>query len=153
MKYSEAKQGRIFIIRLEDGEILHEAIEAFAEAEHIRAATLIVLGGADSGSRLVVGPRDGRARPVVPMVQELADVHEIVGTGTLFPDEEGKPILHLHVAGGREESTITGCVRTGVKTWQVIEAILFELLDTSAWRKLEPDLGFKLLDPGGMVVV
>ena len=49
MKYSEAKQGRIFIIRLEDGEILHETIEAFAAAKKIRAAALIVLGGADSG--------------------------------------------------------------------------------------------------------
>ena len=27
MKYSEAKPGRIFIIRLEDGEIIHEEIE------------------------------------------------------------------------------------------------------------------------------
>ena len=148
MKFSEARQGRVFIIRLEDGEILHETIEAFAEAKKIRAAALIVLGGADSGSRLVVGPQDGRARPIIPMVHELADVHEIVGTGTLFPDEAGIPILHMHVAAGREEATVTGCVRTGVKTWQVIEVILFELLDTSALRKLEPDLGFKLLDPG-----
>jgi predicted DNA-binding protein with PD1-like motif len=30
MKYSEAKPGRIFVIRLEDGEIVHEVIEAFA---------------------------------------------------------------------------------------------------------------------------
>ena len=30
MKYSEAKQGRTFIIRLEDGDILHEKIEEFA---------------------------------------------------------------------------------------------------------------------------
>ena len=29
MKYSEAKQGRVFIIRLEDGDVLHESIEAF----------------------------------------------------------------------------------------------------------------------------
>jgi hypothetical protein len=34
------------------------------------------------------------------MVHELAKVHEIVGTGTLFPDEAGIPILHMHVAGG-----------------------------------------------------
>ncbi|NIT59971.1 MAG: DUF296 domain-containing protein, partial [Aliifodinibius sp.] len=30
MKYSEAKQGRIFVIRLEDGDIVHDEIERFA---------------------------------------------------------------------------------------------------------------------------
>ena len=147
MKYSQAKQGRIFIIRLEDGEILHETIEQFAAEQGIKAAYMIALGGADSQSRLVVGPEDGRVSPVNPMTFELGNVHEIVGTGTLFPDEEGKPMLHMHVAAGRMESTITGCVRTGVKVWQVAEVVLIELLETSALRKLEPDLGFKLLNP------
>ena len=75
------------------------------------------------------------------------NLHEIVGTGTLFPDEQGNPTLHMHVAGGRLNSTITGCVRTGVQIWQVAEVVLVELLDTSASRKLEPALGFKLLQP------
>ncbi|MBI4763330.1 MAG: DNA-binding protein [Deltaproteobacteria bacterium] len=147
MKYSQAKQGRIFIIRLEDGEILHETIEHFAAGQGVKAAYMIVLGGADSRSRLVVGPEYGRATPVDPMTHELDDVHEIVGTGTLFPDEDGKPMLHMHVASGRRDSTITGCVRTGVKIWQVVEVILIELLDTTAHRRLEPELGFKLLKP------
>lgn len=147
MKYSQAKQGRIFIIRLEDGEILHETIEQFAAEQGVKAAYMIVLGGADRQSRLVVGPEDGRATPVNPMTHELDNVHEIVGTGTLFPDDEGKPMLHMHAAAGRKDVTITGCVRTGVKVWQVAEVILIELLDTTAVRKLEPALGFKLLQP------
>jgi predicted DNA-binding protein with PD1-like motif len=147
MQYSEAKQGRIFIIRLEDGEILHETIERFAADQAIRAAYLIVLGGADGGSRLVVGPEDGKAVPVIPMVHELDNVHEIVGIGTLFPDEEGHPVLHMHTASGRLDSTITGCVRTGVKVWLVAEVILIELLETTALRRMEPGSGFKLLKP------
>jgi len=147
MRYSQARQGRIFIIRLEDGEILHETIEHFAAEQGIKAAYMIVLGGADSQSRLVVGPEDGRVSPVNPMTFELGNVHEIVGTGTLFPDDEGKPTLHMHVAAGRMNSTITGCVRTGVKVWQVAEVVLIELLETTAVRKLEPVLGFKLLQP------
>ncbi len=147
MKYSQAKQGRIFVIRLEDGEILHETLEHFAAGQGIKAAFMIVLGGADRQSRLVVGPEDGRATPVNPMTYELNDVHEIVGTGTLFPDDEGKPMLHMHVAGGRKDVTITGCVRTGVKVWQIAEVVLIELLETTALRKLESDLGFKLLNP------
>jgi len=147
MRYSQAKEGRIFIIRLEDGEILHETIEHFSAEQGIKAAYMIVLGGADSQSRLVVGPEDGRVSPVNPMTFELGNVHEIVGTGTLFPDEDGKPMLHMHVAAGRMNSTITGCVRTRVKVWQVAEVVLIELLETTAVRKLESALGFKLLQP------
>ena len=147
MKYSEAKQGRVFVVRLEDGEILHEIIEEFASSHNISAATLIIVGGAREDSRLVVGPEDGDVTPVVPMEYILDNVHEIVGTGTIFPDEHGKPILHMHISSGRSNSTITGCVRNGVKIWQVAEIILFELTETTACRKFDPKTGFKLLRP------
>ena len=147
MKYSEAKQGRIFVIRLEDGDILHEAIEGFAREKDIKAASLIALGGADKGSRLIVGPEDGRAAKIVPMPFELSDVHEISGTGTLFPDDKGRPTLHMHIACGREDKTVTGCVRDGVKVWHVMEVILYELLDSSASRMPDKATGFKLLRP------
>lgn len=147
MKYSEAKQGRIFILRLEDGEIIHEVIEQFAREQGIRAAALIILGGADAGSKLVVGPEEGRDDIIVPMEQQLENVHEMAGTGTIFPDDEGNPILHCHIACGRQTTTVTGCIRRGVKVWQVMEVILYELLDTQAVRKLNEVTGFKLLQP------
>lgn len=147
MKYSEAKLGRIFVIRLEDGDIVHEAIESFAKEHAIKAATLIILGGADIGSRLVVGPRDGRATPVIPMGLTLENVHEVAGVGTLFPDDEGTPVLHMHMACGRNDDTVTGCVRIGVKVWHVMEAVLFELVDSTGVRRLNKITGFKLLQP------
>jgi predicted DNA-binding protein with PD1-like motif len=147
MKYSEAKAGRIFVIRLEDGEIVHEVLEKFARDHQIRAAALICLGGADRGSQIVVGPEEGRAKTVVPMQHCLADVHEASGTGTLFPDDEGNPVLHMHMACGRQAATVTGCIRTGVKVWHVMEVVLFELMDTTGRRLLDPKTGFKLLIP------
>jgi len=147
MRYSEARQGRCFVIRLEDGDVLHEEIERFAAQQGIRAASLIVVGGADEGSRLVVGPEQGRASPVVPMEHVLDNVHEVAGVGTLFPDGQGKPMLHVHMACGRNSSTVTGCVRRGVKVWQVMEIVLIELVGTSAARKLDAATGFELLEP------
>ncbi len=147
MKYSEAKQGRVFIIRLEDNEIIHKTIEEFAAEHNIAAAALIILGGARNHSKLVVGPQNGDAVPINPMIHTLEKTHEIVGTGTLFPDDKGNPSLHMHIASGRKTSTITGCIREGVKVWQVVEIILFELIDTNAARELDPQLGFKLLNP------
>jgi predicted DNA-binding protein with PD1-like motif len=42
MKYTEAVQGRIFVIRLEDGDVLHEEIERLAEEKNISAGMLLV---------------------------------------------------------------------------------------------------------------
>lgn len=147
MKYSEAKQGRIFIIRLEDGDIVHEEIERFALDHSIKAAALIIIGGADKGSRLVVGPEDGRAAPIVPIEHIIENVHEISGTGTIFPDEEGSPVLHMHMAFGRQSGTVTGCIRRGVKVWHIMEVVLFELDGSKSLRVLDQETGFKLLKP------
>ncbi|MEW6378116.1 MAG: PPC domain-containing DNA-binding protein [bacterium] len=147
MKYSPAKQGRIFVIRLEDGDIVHEKIEQFAREQSISCASLIIIGGADTGSRLVVGPEQGRVRPVQPMEHVLDNVHEIAGTGTLFPDERGNPVLHMHIACGRGTSTISGCVRKGVKVWHIMEVILFELVESTGVRILDAETGFGLLVP------
>lgn len=147
MKYSCAQQGRVFVIRLEDGEVLHETIEAFARNQGVRAATLVVLGGADKGSVLVTGPEQGRQFPVIPQIHILDEVHEVTGTGTLFPDETGNPVLHMHLACGRGDETVTGCVRKGVTVWQVMEVILYELTGSTGMRKTDEFTGFAMLVP------
>ncbi|NTV98552.1 MAG: DNA-binding protein [Chlorobiaceae bacterium] len=147
MKYSQASQGRTFVIRLEDGEIVHEKLEQFAREHAVERATVIAVGGADKGSVLVVGPEEGHVKPVSIMTHELYEAHEITGSGTIFPDEAGSPVLHMHMACGREENTVTGCIRKGVKVWLVMEVVMTELLGTCASRKTEPESGFKLLEP------
>lgn len=147
MKYSEADSGRVFVIRLEDGEVLRDAIESFAREMHVQSAALVVLGGADQDSRLVVGPKKGRSKPIQSMHWILDGVHEIAGTGTIFPNQHGDPVLHMHIACGRNGSTVTGCVREGVKVWHVMEVILFELIQSTAIREIDPATGFELLQP------
>lgn len=148
MKFTEAKPGRIFVIRLEDGDIVHDTIETFAADKRIRAGALIILGGADAGSRFVVGPEEGRSATITPMIRLMENVHEVAGTGTLFPNEDGRPVLHMHMACGRKGETMTGCVRAGVRVWHVMEAVLFELTDVRAVRAYDPNTGFELLQPG-----
>jgi predicted DNA-binding protein with PD1-like motif len=148
MKSSSARLGRVFVLRLEDGDIVHECIEQFAAAHGITHAALTLHGGADQGSILVTGPREGRMPPpITPQTTALENVHEAVGTGTLFPDEKGQPILHVHLACGRGRETVTGCIRTGVKTWHVLEVILIELAGSTASRRPDPATGFDLLVP------
>lgn len=145
MKYSECKPGRIYVICLENGDIVHQEIEQFARDQSIKAASLIIIGGADKDSKLIVGPKNDKAMPVSPREYVLDKVHDIVGAGTLFLDQKDNPVLHLHMACGRESSTITGCIRRGVKVWHTMEVILFELLESKGKRILDPETGFTLL--------
>lgn len=146
MKYGTARLGRVLVVRLEDGDVVHESIEAAARAERIARAAVILVGGAAGGSRVVVGPEDGAARPVTPIERVLHDVHEAAGAGTIFPDESGRPVLHLHAAFGRDDRVTAGCIRTGVTTWVVAEAIVIELTGSAAARRVDPATGFELLD-------
>lgn len=152
MQYREAKLGRIFVLRLEHGDVIPDVIEEFAQVQNISSALVHFLGGADTGSKLVVGPEDGtQVKPKI-MVEPLWGVSEAVGTGTIFLNEEGKPKLHLHAACGREKGTLTGCTREGVKVWQIGEAIILELLQVKGRRKVDPQMGFAVLeldDPEG----
>ncbi|WP_022664209.1 PPC domain-containing DNA-binding protein [Desulfospira joergensenii] len=147
MRYSQARPGRVFVLRLEQGETVHETIETFVREKGIQTASVIALGGADRESVLVAGPEKGDQRPIITQLQVLDDVHEIMGTGTIFPDEEGSPILHMHMACGRGPDVRVGCIRNGVKVWLYMEVVIQELVDSSGIRKMDQDSGFKLLEP------
>ncbi len=145
MKYSQANLGRILVVRLEDKDILHICIEKLAKKEKIKRAAVIAIGGADKGSKLVVGPKEGRAKKIEPMVKMLDGVNEIAAVGTIFPDSKGKPKLHMHASCGRGDKTTTGCVRAGVDIWYIGEVIIFELVGNDASRKKDKNTGFELL--------
>lgn len=147
MKCSEGRLGRVLVIRLDEGDVLHECVEKAAIVWNIERATVIALGGADSGSRLVVGPKNGKAKDIEPMIAELDGEMEIAGVGTLFPDEDGNPSLHMHASCGRAGRSVTGCVRAGVKTWLVQEVVMIEMLGLSSRRVMDEKSGFKLLEP------
>jgi len=104
MKYSRTNQSRISVIRLEDGEVVHEVIEDYAAPQSI-ALLPVILGCADEESTIVVGHRNGQTPPLEPMMNILQNVHEVAGVGTVFPDAERKPALHIHmaVAGGQKK--------------------------------------------------
>lgn len=146
MRYTEANIGRIFILRLENGDQIPKTIEEFAKAKKIESATVLLIGGADKESKVIVGPEDGSSKVPVPMIQHLIDASEALGVGTIFTNENMIPKLHLHSAFGRNGETITGCTREGVVIWHIGEVIIFELLNSSAQRKIDPETGFELLE-------
>lgn len=146
MQYEEGTIGRIFVLRLEEGDRLPESIETFARDHGIRAATVLYLGGAADGSKLVVGPEENRGDAIVPIVHRLQGTQEVLGVGTLFPNESSEPILHLHAATGREGGATVGCTRAGVAVWLVGEVVILEIADTSGQRKAIQGTPLELLE-------
>ncbi len=146
MKTTQGRLGRVFVIRLEHGDVMPKCIEDFAAEQGVSVAQVVMMGGVDGG-QLVVGPRVSEERPPDPMLLPIDGAHETVAVGVMAPDEDGRPVLHIHGALGRSGSTITGCMRSGVSAWVVGEVILQEILDTSAARRLDAESGFVLLQP------
>ena len=146
MKASEGRLGRVFVIRLEDGDVLPKCIEKFAEEKGISVGHVILVGGLGEG-QIVVGPRYSHRMPPEPVLLPIDGAHEVAGVGVLAPGEDGKPVLHIHAALGRAGHTMTGCLRPGVTTWVVGEAILYEILGAKVARIKDKASGFALLQP------
>ena len=146
MKACEGQLGRVFVIRLEDGDVVPKCIERFAEEKGVSVAHVILVGGIGDGE-VVVGPRRSEERPPQPMLLPIDGAHEVAGVGVLAPGEDGRPLLHIHAALGRSGKTTSGCLRPGVTTWLVGEVILYEILGANVARVTDEESGFALLEP------
>ena len=149
MKACQGQIGRVFIIRLEDGDVVPGCIERFAEENGVSVGQVILVGGV-GGGEVVVGPRSSEEMPPQPMLLPIDGAHEVLGVGVLAPDEDGKPVLHIHAALGRSGQTMSGCLRPGVTTWLVGEVILYEILGVNVTRVRDEASDFDLLEPGAV---
>ena len=71
MKYSEGKVGRIFVIRLEDGDKMPDAVEFFAKAPTVSSTKMYVMHVLGTGSTTVsptysIGPLGETVLQVCP---------------------------------------------------------------------------------------
>ena len=145
MKASEGKIGRVFVLRLEDGDMVPECIERFAGEKGIKVAHVILIGGI-GGGKVVVGPRKSNEMPPDPVLLPIEGAHEVAGVGIIAPDKDGKPVLHIHASLGRGAKVLTGCLRPGVKTWLVGEAIIYEITGAKVKRLPDKKSGFDLME-------
>lgn len=146
MKASQGRIGRVFVVRLEDGDKIPSCIERFAQEQNIRLGHVTLIGGI-GGGQIVVGPRDATDVPVEPMLLPVDGAHEVAAVGVIAPGEQGNPTLHIHASLGRAGHAMTGCLRPGVTTWLVGEVIIYEILDADAARIKDKTTGLPLLEP------
>ncbi|MCX7705150.1 MAG: DNA-binding protein [bacterium] len=146
MKFSQARIKRVFIVRLEDKEKLPDTIESFAKKYKIHRGICIMIGGV-GGGKLVSGPEKSNVFPVNPILRNITGTSEILGIGTIFPDKNNNPRLHMHASTGRKNKTLVGCIRPGINVWKFIEFIILEIVDSKAVRIKDNKAGFLILEP------
>jgi predicted DNA-binding protein with PD1-like motif len=145
MKATEGHIGRVFVLRLEDGDVIPECVERFAAEKTISMGQVVLVGGI-GGGKIVAGPKDSKEMPPEPVLLPIDGAHELVGVGIIAPDKDNKPTLHIHASLGRADKALTGCLRPGVTTWLVGEVVIYEILGAKAARLPDPKSGFDLME-------
>ena len=147
MRSAELRDGRVFVLRLEEGEVLHEAVESFCRENGVRNATVTAVGGVDAGSEFVSGPSVPLGDGIVPMVVSLDAPCELTGTGTVFPNASGEPVLHMHGSVGRAGFSATGCFRRRMVVWLVMEVVIREMVGSGPVRRVsDPRIDAELME-------
>lgn len=143
MEYRQGRMGRVFYLRLDNGEDFKAQVEELARAENVRQGMVLALGALAS-AEMVVGPEKTELPPV-PVWDRFGEAHEILGGGTLAWNAGG-PVLHLHLSAGRgSEPVKTGCLRATGQVYLVAEAVIMEIEGLSASRRLVESLGLEIL--------
>ena len=142
MKYQTGRQGRVIVVRFEDGDDVITGLAEIAKKEGIKAGIVQIVGGMREGD-IVVGP-ESEEMPPKPVWKSLGESHEVFGFGTIFWQGD-EPKIHFHGAFGKKEMVMVGCLRKNSETFLVLEAVIIEIEGIDAKRELDPVSGMVLL--------
>ncbi len=142
MEYSTGSIGRTLMIRLDNGDDLHQCLIEIVIKENIRNAWFQILGGIKR-AEVVTGPEQP-VMPPVPVWKDIDNTREAIGSGSIFRDGD-EPLIHLHAALGHHGETTTACVRKQTKVYLTLEIVLFELIGFEAGRPWYDKGGFNRL--------
>ncbi len=142
MQYKQGSFGRVFLLKFEDRDDLLEEIKKLAVTEQVRVGTIMLLGGMRA-SAIVCGPKEP-VIPPEPLWIDFSDGRELLGFGTLFWNGN-EPVIHLHGAIGRENETLTGCIRRDASVYLVVEAVVTEVLGIDARKTPDEKTGITML--------
>jgi len=141
MQYTEGQIGRIFVVRIDDGEELLTTLRQFIADKGIQAGSIVFLGALMDG-KLVTGPE----KPVIPPDPHYVFFEggwEVFGVGTIYPGDGG-PHIHCHASVGRAGHALTGCLRERAVTYLIVEAVIYEITGLSARREFDQKMQLHL---------
>jgi predicted DNA-binding protein with PD1-like motif len=142
MEYRKGSIGRVFSVRFDEGDLFLEGLLDLIRKEKIRCGWFHVLGGLREAD-VVTGPKEP-TMPPEPVWSRVSGAREVLGTGSIFWDED-EPKIHLHAALGHHGDTLTACVRKGTRVYLVLEVLIVEIAEINATRPWYEKGGFNRL--------
>ncbi|MBW2506230.1 MAG: DNA-binding protein [Deltaproteobacteria bacterium] len=142
MEYRKGTIGRVFSVRFDEGDLFLEELIELIKKENIRQGWFHILGGLREAD-VVTGPKEP-TMPPDPVWREVRGAREVMGTGSIFWDDN-EPKIHLHAAMGHHGDTLTACVRKGTKVYLVLEVMIIEMTGFDAGRPWYEKGGFNRL--------
>ena len=133
--------GRIFVLRIDDGEDFLAATKEFIQNKSVQTGTILFLGALRQG-RMVTGPEE-LVIPPEPHYVMFEGGWEMVGIGTIYPGDDG-PAIHYHASVGRAGHALTGCLREKAVTYIVAEVIILEFTGLDIRRRADEKTGVSL---------
>jgi len=134
MQYAEGQIGRVFVVRIDDGEDFLVSMHRFITDKGIESGSVIFLGALMNG-RMVTGPEE----PVIPPVPHFVMFEggwEVFGVGTIYPGDDG-PHIHYHASVGRAGHALTGCLREKATTYLIVEVVILEFSGLKGRREFD----------------
>ncbi len=134
MQYTEGQLGRVFVVRIDDGEDMLVSLRQFISDKGVHAGSILFLGALMNG-RMVTGPEE----PVIPPIPHFVMFEggwEVFGVGTIYPGDGG-PHIHYHASVGRAGHALTGCLREKATTYLIVEVVILEFTGLSARREFD----------------
>lgn len=142
MQYSEGRMGRVFVLRMDHGEDMIEALQRFLREKKIESAVALFMGALRDG-RAVTGPWKPEVPPQ-PRFEAYESAWEVFGMASVYPSVEG-PKLHIHSGMGRGREALLGCIREKAEVYLVVEMVLFEICGLEAERAWNDEMQLFLL--------
>ncbi len=141
------RDGTRYLLRLDDGQDLFEALTAFAEREQIRAGT--ILFGIGMLKHATFGYWDGKAY----QPHDLEAPHELVALHGTIARADGRPSIHLHAAAAGPDHDLVGGHLLRAQLGVLGEIAVEAFPDRTFGRPLVESFGLRMLDlePGADV--
>jgi predicted DNA-binding protein with PD1-like motif len=146
MDYRSGTMNRVFVVRFDHGDNFLGGLQQVVKKEKIRNGWFHCIG-ALAEADVVVGPKEP-VMPPEPIWAKVDSPRELLGTGSIYWDEEDEPKIHLHTSLGDHGRSMTVCTRKGTKVYLLVELYIVEITGFSASRPWYEEGGFHRLTFG-----
>jgi hypothetical protein len=138
------ENGRRFILKISQGENIHESLKNFAKEADVKNAMLVSAVGSVTDVRF----RGIKTGATLPLTNARMTIHQMAGplellglSGNIFPDENDEADVHLHTMVSKASGEVFGGHLFDAKVFASCELVVTEIIVSGIERHLSKSAG------------